>query len=145
MEMNMKSLIFLSVCAGTLFISPTVSAATTSDILRFRELEYEQPRDPLLFSYEPLNEVHVTPSDQIAPAVSAIKAEIPTGSNVSEALKTLKRAGGHCHATNYGDDCLYTDIQTVDEYVDDVRWHVRLKTADNAVQDVSVQRVWTRH
>jgi len=116
------------------------------EALRFRHLEFAQARDPLLSSSPVFGQVHHTPSDQLAPAAAAIRARI-IGMPRVEAEATLVRAGAHCSTPNPGavESCSYHDLETVDEFSDDIVWTVNLAIADQRVADMTVDRTWNRH
>ena len=113
--------------------------------LSFRELEYQQPRDPLLPSNQSTGILEQTSAENIAPAVAALHSLIPVGTPRTLAEALLVRAGARCHQDKaWLEHCSYSDVETRDEYVDAVRWDVRLNLTDDQVQALSVDRSWIR-
>ncbi|WP_157217802.1 hypothetical protein [Flavisphingomonas formosensis] len=126
--------------------SPALADGSAAGALTFRHLEFEQPRDPLLSSNPVFGDVHHTPADQLAPAAAAIRAAVPAGTPRAMAEAALVRAGARCSALDAGTEtCSYHDLETVDEFSDDVVWKVGLGFDGDRVDAVSVDRAWQRH
>jgi hypothetical protein len=139
----MKKVLLLAF-AGVAFAGAGAAAAADQG-LSFRELEYQQPRDPLLASNQSADIVEHTPEADMAPAAAALRDVIPAGTSRAAAEAILARAGAHCRQQDMNSErCTYSDIETRDEYVDAVRWNVRLNLAGDRVQDLSVDRNWVR-
>jgi hypothetical protein len=120
--------------------------ADTAGVLSFRELEYQQPRDPLLSPNAAIGDDHATPRRDLAPAVDALRAALPAGTPRATAEATLRKAGAHCRPQgDSAETCRYFDVETRDEFVDDVHWNVKLSLANDQVDGLAVDRVWTRH
>ena len=130
------------VCLALLGAGATAVPALAAERLSFRELEYEQLRDPLTGSNPVFSDVHHTPQSQMAPALDALTTAIPSGTPVAEGEAILQRAGAHCRAVGV---CTYRDLETVDEYLDDILWTVRLASSDSKVTGISADRAWQRH
>ena len=129
--------------AATSFPALADDGAST---LKFSQLEYQAPRDPLLASNAAIGALHHTPQADIAPAVDALRQAVPVGMPRAVVEATLRRAGATCKAVDASaEKCGYFDVATRDEYVDDVHWNVKLDLASDRVADLSVDRVWTRH
>lgn len=140
----MKTVLLALASAGTLFACAGIATAAQPG-LRFATLEYQQPRDPLLPSNQSADIVEHTPPAAIASAVDQIDAAIPAGTPRAAAEAILARAGAHCRAQDAASErCTYADVETRDEYVDAVRWNVRLNLTDGQVRSLSVDRSWVR-
>jgi hypothetical protein len=139
----MKKALLLLASAG-IMLSCAVPAAAFSG-LSFRELEYEQPRDPLLPSNQSADITEHTPGEDLAPAIAAINAAVPAGTPRASAEALLRQAGAHCRLRDSSsEDCTFFDVETRDEYVDAVHWNVDLSLANDAVRGISVSRDWVR-
>jgi len=93
-----------------------------------------------------MNALHSTPPEQIEAARLTMIAAIPNGTLVGAARATLRSAGAHCQAQQEDSvACTYFDVQTVDEYIDDIHWTVLLHLADGLVAGLAVSRSWARH
>jgi hypothetical protein len=139
----MKKALLLLASAGTMMACAVPAAAASG--LSFRELEYEQPRDPLLPSNQSADITEHTAPDRLAPAVAAIGAAVPAGTPRAAAEAVLRQAGAHCApGTGATERCSYFDVETRDEYVDAVHWNVDLSLANDTVSDVRVNRDWVR-
>ena len=140
----MNKIIYLAALSLTASISVSALAAAPAG-LNFRELEYAQPRDPLLASNQSADiEQHTSPA-ALSDASTALNAAIPAGTSRAGAEAILRRAGAHCAAqAGTSERCSYSDVETRDEYVDAVRWNVRLDLAGDRVDGVSVDRSWVR-
>lgn len=120
--------------------------AETPARLRFSNLEFGVPMDPLLWSSTPMRAEQHTPAADIKYAVSQLRAAVPVGLAASEARKRLQAAGGRCDMTDPSTiSCHYKDVQTPDsEYVDDVVWKVTVPLVNGQVADLKVIRDWYR-
>lgn len=113
--------------------------------LSFAALEYQQPRDPLLPSNQSADIVEHTSQARLAPAAARLNAAIPAGTPRATPEALLARAGAHCgQQDGSAETCSFSDVETGDEYVDAVRWNVRLNLAGDQVQGLSADRSWTR-
>lgn len=140
----MKKVLLLLASAGMVAACSSVAVAADHG-LSFRDLEYQQSRDPLLPSNQSADIVEHTSAADMAPAAAALRAMIPAGTPRAAAEAILARAGAHCRQRDAGSErCTYSDVETRDEYVDAVRWNVRLRLAGDQVQDLSVDRNWVR-
>jgi len=140
----MKTVLLALASAGTMIACAGVATAAQPG-LSFATLEYQQPRDPLLPSNQSSDIVEHTPRADIAPAADTIGAAIPAGTPRAAAEAILARAGAHCRAQDAASErCTYSDVETRDEYVDAVRWNVRLNLSGDKVQGLSVDRSWVR-
>lgn len=133
-----------------LFAAPPSIAAIPSHSpvsLNFRKLEFEQPRDPLLGSNVVFSEVHHTPASQLEDARAALMTAIPIGTPRSLAEATLRNAGARCikKGGSEVDNCRFFDLETVDEFFDDVSWTVRMNIVNGRTAGVSIDRTWQRH
>lgn len=139
------------VVAGACFaavLASTARAAVPASPLNFRELEYQQPRDPLTGSNPAFVEVHHASVDQLAGARAAIETALPVSANLQDSERLLHLAGARCWpapADAGVETCTYRDAETVDEYVDDVVWTVRLTTTAGKVASLALDRAWQRH
>ena len=139
----MKKILLLA-SAGAVFACTGVVAAADQS-LSFRELEYQQPRDPLLPSNQSADIVEHTSRADIAPATATLRSTIPAGTPRAVAEAILVRAGARCRPRGKRSErCSYSDVETRDEYVDAVRWNVQLNLAGDQVQTVDVDRNWMR-
>ncbi|HEX7854798.1 MAG TPA: hypothetical protein VF503_14000 [Sphingobium sp.] len=140
--MKKNLLIFSSVC---MLLSSMVYAAEPGTHLTFRHLEALQPLDPLLTSSaETRFEQHTDPTRLSAPT-AALKSAIPAGTDRATAQATLQNAGAHCHPIQDNvETCQYFDVQTRDEFVDAVNWHVMLHFDHDQVTNISIDRTWFR-
>ena len=130
-------------CLALVCAVPT--AAMAADDLSFRQIESAQPRDPLTGNLVAFVDVHHSPADQLEPALASLQAAIPAGTPRADAERILQRAGAKCAAaTRDAQTCRYSGIETVDEYLDQIKWHVHLALADDRVTGLSVDRDWRR-
>ena len=140
----MKTVLLALASAGTVIACAGVATAAQPG-LSFATLEYQQPRDPLLPSNQSSDIVEHTSQADIAPAADQISAAIPAGTPRAAAEAILARAGAHCRQQDASSErCTYSDAETRDEYVDAVRWNVRLTLSGDQVQGLSVDRSWVR-
>jgi hypothetical protein len=116
--------------------------AMAADRLSFCDLEHEQLRNPLTGSNVAFSEVYHTPQSYMAPSLDTLITAIPPGTPVADGDAILQRAGARCQGTT---TCTYRDVQTVDEYLDDILWTVHLASANGNVTGISVDRAWQRH
>ena len=143
----MHKIIVAGACFATVLAGAAKAAVPTSP-LNFRELEYQQPRDPLTGSNLAFVEVHHASADQLAGARAAIETAIPVNANLQDAERLLHLAGARCRvvSANAGvETCTYREVETVDEYLDDVVWTVRLTTTAGKVASLALDRAWQRH
>jgi hypothetical protein len=137
--------VLLAIASVATVIACTGIAIAAQPGLSFATLEYQQPRDPLLPSNQSADIVEHTPQADIAPAVDAISAAIPTGTSRADAEAILAHAGAHCRQRDATSErCTYFDVETRDEYVDAVHWNVRLNLTGDQVQSLAVDRIWVR-
>jgi hypothetical protein len=138
-------MIIVAACAATL-LAGAVQAGTPAGGLSFRELEYQQPRDPLTGSDPAYVEMHHATAHQLAGARAAIDTAIPAGTDRQAAETLLHWAGARCGAVaaNGVETCTYQDVETVDEYLDHVRWTVRMALAGDNVASTAVDRTFQR-
>ena len=132
--------------AAIFCVSPSYSAPNiTVTALKFSKVEANSPRDPLTRDSS-AGHWTATPHGDIAAAEASINGAIPSGTNAALAQATLQNAGAHCVASGGMDlNCRYFDVQTIDEYLDDVRWNASVHLNGDAVQNVSLERAYTRH
>lgn len=129
-------------CITLLGVGIALTPAIAADKLSFRNLEYDQPRDPLVGSNVAFTDVHHSPADQVEPALDAMNVAIPAGTSLGDAEATLRAAGAHCSGAG---TCTYRDVETVDENIDDIVWTVQLHAEGNRVGSLSLDRAWQRH
>lgn len=122
-------------------LAAAAAPALAAEPLNFHTLEFSQPRDPLVGSSPVYEDRHHSSAGDLAPALAALNAAVPAGMSRADAQAMLTRAGAGCA----GDKCTFRDVQTVDEFVDDVTWTVTLATAGDTVTGLSVDRAWQRH
>lgn len=140
----MKKTLPAAVLTLTAIASTAALAAAPSD-LSFRELEYQQPRNPLLPSNQSADIVQHTPQAWLSNATAALNGAIPAGTSRTDAEAILHKAGATCRTTGTAsENCAYFDVKTRDPYVDAVRWNVALHLAGDQVSGLSVDRSWTR-
>ena len=139
------TLIFIAFFASTPCLAVPPVKSTSG--LNFRDLEFQQPRDPLLSSNVVFNDVHHTPTLQLQGATAALLKAIPYGMSRMVAEATLRNAGAHCALVSGSnvDQCHFFDLETVDEFSDDILWNVRMNIVDDKVMGLSVDRTWQRH
>lgn len=139
-----KALPIIALSMITVAIAPSVAAAP--DGLSFRDLEYQQPRDPLLPSNQSADIVEHSPQANLATATASLSGALPAGTPRAKAEAILSRAGARCSARNdTSETCSYFNVETRDEYVDAVHWNVRLQLANDQVSGLSVDRSWVRN
>jgi len=115
--------------------------------LRFADMEFAMPIDPLLPSWVGRSHIMHTPSSDLRAASGQLRAAIPTGTDATTAAATLARAGARCAApTDAALMCSYHDVETPrgGQYFDSVNWTVTLPLAAGHVTDILVARDWTR-
>lgn len=114
--------------------------------IRFSNLEFNAPRDPLLWSSTPLGARQQTPAAQMTYALAQLRAAIPNGLPALEAQNRLQAAGSHCDTQDPSAiTCRYNDVETRDgEYLDYVVWKVTVPLVNNHVADIKVARDWYR-
>lgn len=115
--------------------------------LRFADMEFAMPTDPLLPSWVSFSHVIHTPSRYLDDATAKLRAAIPVGSEASAAAGILAKAGARCRQP--GPDvltCGYRDVETPwgGEYWDSVSWTVTMPLVAGRVADLTVARDWTR-
>jgi len=118
--------------------------------LRFADLEYAMPADPLLWSTDPGWEPHRTPAAQLHDATERLQAAVPTGTRAEDAAAVLRKAGAKCApASSPGANltCTYQDVEFLDggDYTDNVIWTVAMPLQDRRVASLAVNRIWSRH
>jgi hypothetical protein len=115
--------------------------------LRFADMEFDMPTDPLLPSYVGMSYVIHTPAHYLADATNRLRSAIPGGTDAATAAATLAKAGAHC-VRHTGDAliCRYRDVETPwgGEYFDAITWTVTMPLAGGHVADLAVARDWTR-
>lgn len=136
----------LSLAALSLAVTlPTFALAAGPGGLSFRNLEFQQPRDPLLPSNQSSDIVEHTSQARLAPAATALNEAIPAGTSRTDAEAILHRAGATCRPdAGTAERCTYFDVKTRDPYVDAIHWNVRLDLANDRVSGLSVDRTWMR-
>jgi hypothetical protein len=140
----MKKVLLVLASAGSAFACAHAALAADHGF-SFRELEYEQPRDPLLPSNQSADIVEHTDAADLAPAMAQLDTAIPAGTSRADAEAILARAGARCRQQGaVSERCTYSDVETRDEYVDAVRWNVRLDLDGDQVRNVAVDRSWVR-
>lgn len=115
--------------------------------LRFADLEFAMPTDPLLWSADPGWEVHHTPARLLKDAEAQLRAVVPVGMPSRDAAAILRVAGARCApATAETLSCTYKDHETPygGDFWDQVTWRVRLSLAADRVTDLAVTRDWSR-
>lgn len=134
----------LAIIAAFGCVAPAMAAGEA--LPRFSQIEYQVGRDPLIAQNGAIAAWHRTPPSEVAFAQAMIDAAIPDGTPTSNAVALLREAGANCgEAIGDAQVCRYHDISTRDEYVDDVRWDVRMQSSDGTVRSTTVQREWSRH
>lgn len=128
------------------FAATMLAGSAQAGTLGFRELEYQQPRDPMTGSNPAYVELHHASADQLVGARAAIEAVVPAGTDRHAAEQLLHLAGAHCGAVAADgvETCTYHDVETVDEYLDHVRWTVRMNLARDKVASTVVDRTFQR-
>jgi hypothetical protein len=115
--------------------------------LRFADMEFAMPTDPLLPSWVSFSHVIHTPAQYLADAAGQLRAAIPTGTDAGVAAATLIKAGARC-AQPAGEvlTCRYRDVETPwgGEYFDAINWTVTMPLAAGRVTGLTVTRDWTR-
>lgn len=130
------------ICCAALGAGLVATPVLATEQLSFRNLEFDQPRDPLVGSNVVFADVHHSPADQLEPALTALTAAVPAGTSLADGKAVLEKAGAHCDASA---TCRYRDVETVDENLDDVVWTVKLTGDDHKVAGLTVDRAWQRH
>ncbi len=133
-----RSLICCAALGAGLVATPVLAA----DQLSFRNLEFAQPRDPLVGSNVVFADVHHSPADQLEPALAALTAAVPAGTSLADGKAALEKAGARCDASG---TCRYRDVETVDENLDDITWTVQLADTGDKITGLTVDRAWQRH
>jgi hypothetical protein len=87
--------------------------------LRFADMEFDMPTDPLLPSYVGMSYVIHTPAHYLADATNRLRSAIPGGTDAATAAATLAKAGAHC-VRHTGDAliCRYRDVETPWDHLD---------------------------
>lgn len=143
----------LTLCAATLFAAGPAMAqmAFYEDHpdrgLRFADLEFSMPTDPLLPSWVSYDHVVHTPAQFLADATARLRGAIPAGMAATDAAAVLTRAGARCtQGTGTTLTCRYRDVETPwgGEYFDSVTWTVTMPLIDGKVADLAVTRDWKR-
>ncbi len=144
MMMKLFPVLTAALAVAGIFSAPAMAEAPGK--LRFSNLEFGMPMDPLLWSSTPMRAEQHTPATDIKYAVSQLHAAIPVGLSASEARERLQAAGSRCDMTDPSAiSCRYKDVQTPDsEYVDDVIWKVTVPLVNGRVADLKVARDWYR-
>jgi len=120
--------------------------------LRFADLEFGMPTDPLLWSADPGWEPHHTPLRLLADANDQLSRSVPIGTNVEDAVAVLRKAGARCgRASSAGVSgayltCAFRDVEFPygGDYTDNVTWKVTMPLQDGRVSGLNVTRDWTR-
>ncbi|MBS0254094.1 MAG: hypothetical protein JSS36_02495 [Proteobacteria bacterium] len=115
--------------------------------LRFADLEFAMPTDPLLWSSDPGWKPHATPQHYLADAETRIRAAIPPGTDPAHAAAVLRKAGARCGKPDAAAMvCRYDDLEMPwgGDFHDNVTWTVRVALAKGAVSGIAVAREWTR-
>lgn len=115
--------------------------------LRFADLEFAMPTDPLLPSWASYGYVVHTPAQYLADATARLRQAIPAGTAAADAVAVLTRAGARCaQPAGPALTCRYRDVETPwgGEYFDSVTWTVTLPLVDGRVADLAVTRDWKR-
>ncbi len=113
--------------------------------LHFADFEFSMPRDPLLWSTDPMWTAHHTPARFLADATAQLRAAVPNGMAAEQASAVLRAAGAHCAAPQSGEmTCRYRDVETPWDYTDAVVWNVKVPLAGGHVTGLSVTRDWSR-
>lgn len=143
----------LALCAATMFAAgPAMAQQAFYDDhpdrgLRFADLEFSMPTDPLLPSWASYDFVVHTPEQYLADATARLRKAVPAGTPAADAATALTRAGARCaQATGPTLTCRYRDVETPwgGEYFDSVTWTVTLPLVDGRVADLAVTRDWKR-
>ncbi|MDE2410162.1 MAG: hypothetical protein KGM18_00140 [Sphingomonadales bacterium] len=121
--------------------------------LRFANLEFAIPPDPLLWSSDPGWEPHNTPPRLLVEATEKLRAAVPAGTSSGDAAETLLKAGAKCREKRQGGangnmlTCTYRDVEYPEggDYTDDISWRVTLPLLGGRVADLAVARIWSRH
>lgn len=127
--------------ASPSFAEPVITATA----LKFSNIEANAPRDPLT---RDSSAGHWTATERgdLTGAEALINRAIPVGTNATLAKVALQKAGAHCAAVENGRIvCRYFDAETIDEYVDDVRWKTVINLDGTAVRDIHLDRAYARH
>ncbi|WP_028639628.1 hypothetical protein [Novosphingobium acidiphilum] len=115
--------------------------------LRFADMEFDMPTDPLLPSWVSFSHVIHTPAQFLAGATAKLRAAVPVGTDAAAAAGILAKAGAHCgQPTGNAMACHYRDVETPwgGEYFDAINWTITLPLANGHVADLAVARDWTR-
>jgi|GEM_PF-7104054 len=114
--------------------------------LKFADMEFAMPTDPLLPSWVGISHVIHTPAQYLADATGQLRTAVPAGTAASAAAAVLTKAGARCDVSG-GDalTCHYRDVETPrGEYFDAINWTVTMPLASGRVTDVAVTRDWVR-
>lgn len=115
--------------------------------LRFADMEFAMPTDPLLPSWVGVSHQIHTPAQYLSEASLQLHTAIPAGTDAAAAVAVLAKAGAHCALpTATALTCHYRDVETPwgGEYFDSVTWTVNVALSDGRVRDVAVMRDWLR-
>lgn len=115
--------------------------------LRFADMEFDMPTDPLLPSWVSFSHVIHTPPQYLADATAKLRAAVPVGTDAAAAAAILAKAGARCaQPTGEALACRYRDVETPwgGEYFDSINWTITMPLAGGRVTDLAVTRDWTR-
>jgi hypothetical protein len=115
--------------------------------LRFANLEFAMPTDPLLWSSDPGWKPHRTPPQLLASAREQLRDAVPVGTPAAQAAAVLRAAGARCAAPTGAElVCRYEDTENPQggDYHDNITWTVTAALANGEVGDLAVRRDWTR-
>ena len=116
---------------------PTICAAQDATIARpsFWDLESSYPRDTRLNKAQ-----NAAQMDQ---AKRIVSESVPAGTPLAIAEARLRDGGADCRANRRAIGvvkCLYHQYDLSDGAADDIRWTITLRSAGDAVSDISVDR-----
>lgn len=120
-----RPLLVLSTSLAGLIASASACAATAR-ALDFRDIEYRYQG-----------------GDALTPGQQEIAAAIAIGSSAADGVLLLRAAGARCRALHADPDavrCLYNQMSSNGDALDEVRWTTILRSRDGRVTDVSVRR-----
>ena len=115
--------------------------------LRFADMEFAMPSDPLLPSWVSFSHVIHTPAQYLSDAMGRLRAAVPTGTDAAAAAAIMAKAGARCgQPAADALTCHYRDVETPwgGEYFDSINWTVTMPLAGGRVTDITVARDWTR-
>lgn len=145
--MRVRSSLLIVPLVAILPAAAMAAMATMPAGLNMRLLEYNQPTDRLLPTNQSADIEEHTPAPRVAAALAILQNAVPVGTSRQAAETILHDAGARCRPQ--GDDmaetCSYSAIETRDDYVDAVRWRIRLTLAKDRVDGLAVDRSWVRN